>query len=614
MASVIRPPESELTPVYISHPDKIYSEKDIQDKNKAFKLDGEISSIKSITLKSYFSDLKDPKYGIELYEHKLVIGQRFEINEYELDEFGNPIEDRLKVSNSYPDDNIYVQGDYTLKDYYLDKTKKINPIGKIYANLGIIEFFTDLTPIAEGVDNIIVEYITAGSETINEYKFGTKFSIGNDERILLYNNDIIYFSGYDDFLYIPYINTTKIGNSGSKIVGFSKLSDATLAAFKDYNDDNSLYYINATSVDVDGFNKIAFTVKGGATGESALNNNTSCMLANDSLFLSENGVQSLVLGQNITTNERYTFERSGFINSKLLKKTDFNNAAAIVYKNRYYLAIDNEVFVADARFKTSARDEDMNDTFNYEWWHWENVPVKYWMINNDKLCFVDKENRLCEFTDDFTDVTLNYLSAGDWTDVENSDNYMHINQSKANLLKEGNLLIVNDTYYKITDINKYNCYFRLKDYSGNIVNTQGEFYSNFNNSFYICDISNVISEWNSPIINMGTSIYSKNLLSTTLTFEPNIEGNVKFGYLTRRSGEHKYKDSNLAASEGFDFENVDFTDFSFNVNFACSRTLKTRVRNYNYIQFRVISDDNKDFALNNFVITYNYGRKNKGVR
>lgn len=116
------------------------------------------------------------------------------------------------------------------------------------------------------------------------------------------------------------------------------------------------------------------------------------------------------------------------------------------------------------------------------------------------------------------------------------------------------------------------------------------------------------------MVNMGTSLYSKNLIGSTLTFEPDIEGNVKFGYLTRRSGEPKDKVSNLNATNGVDFEDVDFTDFSFNVGFACSRTLKTRVRNYNYIQFRVVSDNNKDCALNNFVVTYTIGRKNKGVR
>lgn len=621
MSVIINPPNInpggglEPTPYskYIYHPDQIYSDSDIYDKNRAFQLDDAIDKVKSIIVKSYFSDLKKPKYGITIYEHELQIGERFEVDEYEVDVNGNPTT-QIKATHSYPDDNIYVKGDITLKDSFLDKSKVPTPIGKIYRNLGIIEFYTIVSPIAEGVDNITVQYTPVGSTQLSGYEFGTKFSIGNDERILLYDNDTIYFSGYNDFLYVPFTNTTKIGNSNSKIIGFSKLSDTTLAVFKDYGDENSIYYINATSVEIDGFNKVTFTVKGGIIGETAVNNDTSCTFANDSIFLSHNGVQSIILGENVTTNERYTFERSGLINSELLKKSDLSKANAIVYKNKYYLAVNDEVFVADARFKTSARDQDMNDTFNYEWWHWNNMPVKKWIIAGDELYFVSKENKVCKFTEGFEDVTLNYLSSGDWTDVANSDNYIHLNEVKSHLLKQGNTLIVNDEYYEIVDINKYNYYFRLKDSNGNIVNTQDDFYQNFNKSFYICDKTNVVSEWNTPILNMGTSIYSKNLLSSTLTFEPHVEGNVKFGYTTRRSAEPKYKDSNLNVANGVDFDNLDFTDFSFNVNFACSRTLKTRVRNYNYIQFRVISSDNKDFALNNFVVTYNYGRKNKGVR
>ena len=111
-------------------------------------------------------------------------------------------------------------------------------------------------------------------------------------------------------------------------------------------------------------------------------------------------------------------------------------------------------------------------------------------------------------------------------------------------------------------------------------------------------------------------LYSKNLLSTTLTFEPDTEGTIKFGYLTRRNAAKgiPYKQSDTLSVNGVDFTDIDFTDFSFATNFAGARTLKTRVRNFNYIQFRIKSEDDKDCALNNFVVTYNIGRKNKGVR
>ena len=207
------------------------------------------------------------------------------------------------------------------------------------------------------------------------------------------------------------------------------------------------------------------------------------------------------------------------------------------------------------------------------------------------------------------------MSIGDWTDA-GGDNNIQLNKNYVKLLKNGNKVIVDgNTYYIKTDQNTpFNYQFKLVDENDELVNTQGEFYSNFMKPFYICDLNNVVSEWYTPVLNMGTSLYSKNLIGSTLTFEPDVEGSVKFGYLTRRSAEPKDKISSLRPTNGLDLEDLDFTDFSFSVGFACSRTLKTRARNYNYIQFRIISDDNKDCALNNFVVTYTIGRKNKGVR
>ena len=59
---------------------------------------------------------------------------------------------------------------------------------------------------------------------------------------------------------------------------------------------------------------------------------------------------------------------------------------------------------------------------------------------------------------------------------------------------------------------------------------------------------------------------------------------------------------------------IELSDFSFEDIVAKSRTLKTRVRNFCFIEFIVESNDNMDCALNNFTILYNIGRKNKGVR
>lgn len=481
----------------------------------------------------------------------------------------------------------------------------------------------NLSPILEGADNMLVEFQVEESNytgLVKKCKYGKTFAFtGHTDRLFAYGNEdypaTMYFTGSEGFDYFPYINYNVIGSNNNEISGLSILTDSTIAVHKKNNyKEASIYYLTAENVTLDNKNKVAFVTSTGTLGETPVNPSVCHNMAGDNLILSENGVYSIQAGTNIKISERFAYERSGLINSFLSKLSNQESAVAIAYKNRYYLAIDDIVLIADARFKSSARDSDMNDTFNYEWWHWENMPVKKWVVIDEQLHFISNNGVIAEFTDKFTDETLTYLSNGDWTDLKNSDNYIQLNLNYSNLLKNGNKLIANNIVYEITDVNISAGTFRLKDFEGNIVNTQGAFYSNFNNSFYICDYKNVVSEWYTPIINMGTDLFSKNLLSSTLVFEPNIEGNVKFGYLTRKRDGTIFKESALSPSNGLDFSNIDFTDFSFAVGFAASRTLKTRVRNFNYIQFRIVSDTNEDCALNHFTITYNIGRKNKGVR
>lgn len=472
----------------------------------------------------------------------------------------------------------------------------------------VFSYNYDFPVVLDGQDNIVVEFQSQGERVAN---FG-EFITYTDNTLFFYDygNKMVIYSEYNNLDYFPVSNYVMCNAKGGYPIG-----DSNVALFTNEGITylmRKVLTIGKTLTNTD-IIKYAYSVLEGKPGTILASPYSTTSLANDILFLSTDGVKALSFGDNITSNERYALERSAFINGKLLKHKDLSKAKAITYNNKYYLAIDDCVYIADARYKTSARDQDMNDTFNYEWWYWDNMPVKDWLIIDGKLHFLTNNGYVAEFTEERKDERLVYLNYANWTDLENSDNYIQLNKSYSDLLKDGNKLIVGGTTYEIVDIQKYNCTFRLLGSDNKIVDVK-QFASNFMNPFYICDFSNVISEWYTPVVNMGTSLYSKNLIGSTLTFEPDVEGNVKFGYLTRRSGEPKDKVSNLNATNGINFEDIDFTDFSFNVGFACSRTLKTRVRNYNYIQFRVVSDNNKDCALNNFVVTYTIGRKNKGVR
>ena len=116
--------------------------------------------------------------------------------------------------------------------------------------------------------------------------------------------------------------------------------------------------------------------------------------------------------ENIKSNERYAIERSSFINSMITKHKNLSAAKAIVFKNRYYLAIDDIVYIADARYKTSPRDSDMNDSSNYEWWIWDNIKVEKWIIIDNELYFIDKDYQLSKFVDEREDSKITIIGYG----------------------------------------------------------------------------------------------------------------------------------------------------------------------------------------------------------
>lgn len=121
---------------------------------------------------------------------------------------------------------------------------------------------------------------------------------------------------------------------------------------------------------------------------------------------------------------------------------------------------------------------------------------------------------------------------------------------------------------------------------------------------------NVVAKWYTPIYDLGSNMYSKTLLGITITTEPLVKGAISIGYQTRNIE----KDFITHGSRGFDFNDIDFEDFSFESSFTNSNTLRVKERNFNFIILRYISDTQTACAVNGITIRYKINRLNKGVR
>lgn len=63
----------------------------------------------------------------------------------------------------------------------------------------------------------------------------------------------------------------------------------------------------------------------------------------------------------------------------------------------------------------------------------------------------------------------------------------------------------------------------------------------------------------------------------------------------------------------FSFDNFSFENFSFETGFANSYSVKCKERNFNFIIFRFVSDNDSDCIVNTFTVLYKINKSNKGV-
>jgi hypothetical protein len=312
------------------------------------------------------------------------------------------------------------------------------------------------TPTAEeaGLDEAdFVPY----ADRVGCCQFGTMFGVsGNTDRLFVSGNkrlpNVDFFSEADDLTYFPDLNTVSMGSDAQAVVGYSRLSDNTLAIFKERvgGADASIFYRTGyTSEQYDEKGNLEkllsiFPTTAGNIGEAVISRHASVDFGGDNLILSRNGVFGVVLADNVATAVRYTRERSRNVNARLIAEKDLSEAVGYSYNNRYYLAVNGHCYVADARYKIS-RHDDMDGSYQYEWWYWEGVPARVFSELGGALVFGTEGGMICEFdaigAADMTDRTYHHFEAGDMA-VDVAGNQLDYNATLPFVLTENDRVTI----------------------------------------------------------------------------------------------------------------------------------------------------------------------------
>lgn len=252
-----------------------------------------------------------------------------------------------------------------------------------------------------GRDNVSIKYKKVVSENyskINKCSIITLFGYdGNNNRIFASGN--ANFPNYDfhceedDPTYWPDENFTKIGVE--PIISYSRLNDGTLAIHKKQSDtDCTIYYRSTNLLD----NLEVFPLKNGAKNIGCVSRYANCNLLNDPLFLSDQGVFA-VIGNN---GEKFAQQRSYYINGKLEKESNLENAVAISLLGKYYLAVNNHVYIADSRYLSYPKHA-KTEQYQYEWYYWDNLPIRTFFVWDNILYFGTDDGKVCKFNDGYLD-------------------------------------------------------------------------------------------------------------------------------------------------------------------------------------------------------------------
>lgn len=217
---------------------------------------------------------------------------------------------------------------------------------------------------------------------------------GNADRLFVSGNrqypNMDWHSGYNDPTYWPDLAYTRIGEESSAIMGYSWLSDDTLAIHKAANGAEPTIWLRSSSVTADG--EALFPVKQGAVGKGVAASGAFAYFGGDNLCLSDDGVFAVVRVSNEAVNERYAISRSWFIDPRLVAEDNLSEAQGISYKGRYYLAVNGHVYIADGNAPKAYVDK--SGDYQYEWWYWEGLPVRVWYAADGDLMFGTDDGRI----------------------------------------------------------------------------------------------------------------------------------------------------------------------------------------------------------------------------
>ena len=274
---------------------------------------------------------------------------------------------------------------------------------------GVINFSTapGKSPLT-GEDNVkVLAYRTVEgyADRVCKCTTGILFGVGGAaDRLFLsgnpeYPNWDFYSEQYDP-TYFPDTGYAALGSVSSSIIGYAIVNNY-LATFKDEFDTSQAVFIREGDLEIDkdsGTSEPAFKLINTLQGNGIIAPNAIGYLQTEPIFLTRSGLYAIT-AQDIT-GEKYSQNRSFYLNGSLTKESNLENAVATVFNDQYILAINNKLYILDGLQAVRTDRSEPYSTRQYAGFYCTNVPAASIWTDQQALWIGTNDGKVCRFATD----------------------------------------------------------------------------------------------------------------------------------------------------------------------------------------------------------------------
>lgn len=253
-----------------------------------------------------------------------------------------------------------------------------------------------------GEDNVEI----SASRTVSGYAdrvlkcdIGILFGVnGASDRLFLSGNPDYpnqdWYSGQYDTTYWPDTGYSQLGTAGSAIIGYSIINNYLATHKDDAEPDRNVIVRRGDLVN----STPAFPIINTLQGPGAVAKRSFAYLSTEPVFLTKLGVFAITPSD--ISGERYAQNRSYYINEKLKKEKNLEDAVAVVHKDLYWLVVNDHAYILDGLQNIGRAASEPYSTRQYACFYRTNVPASAMWVIDERLYFGTTDGKVCRFFDD----------------------------------------------------------------------------------------------------------------------------------------------------------------------------------------------------------------------